>query len=355
MVTESKNNLPEESFPGVLIRITDPELRVYLQHYPFANGPDPETNRCCWKAVNANLEIRPGGDPASLTLIRGDQITLSREEGFRIDTLMEKAGLNPQEKQRLIREYTWKMAFIPRNAKNVLVIGCGNGDELLFLHSVLPDAIITAVDFEETLRPSIKNLIDINFIRRNIYDLHHDMMPPFDFIFANHVLEHMYDPDTTLHLFSQVSNSLVAILPMDGAQDAVFAKRFLKVVKQKHRLHPLDFIMFDAGHPWKTNPTDLKNTLINAGYTDIQLFQRSDHIAREFEGGQESFKIQKLIGCGLNKLIFGTMHNLLKIFFPTTVPKTFLNLFFALNRRLWFGSNRLKNLFSPEVLIVAKK
>jgi len=35
MVTESKNNLPEESFPGVLIRITDPELQVYLQRYPF--------------------------------------------------------------------------------------------------------------------------------------------------------------------------------------------------------------------------------------------------------------------------------------------------------------------------------
>jgi ubiquinone/menaquinone biosynthesis C-methylase UbiE len=355
MVTGSKSTLTEESFPGVLIRITDPELQVYLQNYPFASGPELKTNRRCRQEISANLEIRPSGDPVGLTLIQGDRITLSQQESFRLDTLMEKAGLSLQEKQKLLREYIWKMAFIPRKTKNVLVIGCGLGDELLFIHSVLPEAIITAVDFEEKLRPLIKKLININFIRCNVNDLCQDIMTSFDLIFSNHVLEHMYDPEAILRCFAQVSNSLVAVLPMDGAQDAVFAKWILKVIRQKHRLHELDFIKIDAGHPWKTNQADLKISLSNAGYTEIQFFLRSDHIAREFEGGEESFRIQKLIGCCLNKLIFGTMRNILKIFFPGALPKTSLKLFFALENRLWFGSNTLKNRFAPEILIVANK
>jgi ubiquinone/menaquinone biosynthesis C-methylase UbiE len=355
VVTENTPTLSEESFPGILIRITDPELQIYLQNYPFASGPDIETNRRCRQAIIANLEIRPCGGPASLTIMQGDQKTLTQEETFRIQTLMEKAGLNYQEKQKLLREYVWKMAVIPRDAKNVLVIGCGIGDELLFIHTVLPDATITAVDFEEKLRPTIKNLINVNFIRRNVNDLCNDILPSFDLIFSNHVLEHMYNPDAILRFFAQVSNSLVATLPMDGAQDAVFAKWVLKVIRQKPRLHPTDFIMIDAGHPWKTNQNDLKNTLSNAGYTDIQFYLRSDHIAREFEGGEDSFKIKKLIGSCLNTMIFGTMRNILKILFPTTLPKIFLKIFFGLENRLWFGSNRLKNMFTPEVLIVANK
>jgi len=355
MAHGSKNTLTEGNFTGVLIRITDPELQVYLQNYPFASGPDLKTDRRCRQAISGNLEIRPCGAPVSSTFIQGDRLTLSQEERFRLNTLMEKVGLGLQEKQKLLREYIWKMAFIPRKAKNVLVIGCGVGDELLFIHSVLPEAIITAVDFEEKLRPLIKKLININFIRGNVNGLYHDIMTSFDLIFSNHVLEHMYDPEAILRFFAQISNSLVAILPMDAAQDAVFANWILKVIQQKRRLHQLDFIKIDAGHPWKTNQADLKITLSHAGYTEIQFFLRSDHIAREFEGDEESFRIKKLIGCCLNKLIFGTMGNILKICFPGALPETFLKLFFALENRLWFGSNRLKNMFAPEVLIVANK
>jgi SAM-dependent methyltransferase len=340
---------------GILIRITDPNLQVYLQKYPFASGPDPETNNHCRHAISRSIETRQAGLPGGVISLKEDEIKWSFEESSRLETMMEKVGIDGSERQILIEEYKWKVAFIPRNIKRVLVIGCGSGEELLFVHSVCPSASITAIDLRDILKPEIKKLLKVDFICGNIYDLHDNLSSSFDLIFSNHTFEHMYDPYGMLSFCAQVPSSFVAALPMDMARDAVFSKIILNFALDPAKIHPLDFIKIDAGHPWKTNETDLRTTLTAAGFTDIKLYARYDHISRTFTGGRKKFKVQKYIGYLLNRLILGTMRSVMKIIFPKAMPEMLVRLFFSFENRLWFGSNRLKNTFAPEVLIIADK
>jgi SAM-dependent methyltransferase len=340
--------------PAVLIRIPEPQLQVYLQNHPFASGPDPEANDRSRRAIEQHLELRPAGRPASVRYLKDEEIKLAPEEDSRLAMMMDQLGIAKKEKQRLIEDYLWKAAFIPRKAKSVLVLGCGNGEELLFIRAVLPLSTITAIDLKENLKPGLKELLKISFYCCNIGNLPEVLPSGFDLIYSNHVLEHMYDPEAILTLLGKFGKSLVSALPMDGAQSAPFARKIAELARTSDKLHPLDVIMLDGGHPWKTNETDLHSTLTEAGFSNIRFYGRAHHLSRTFRGGRNLFIAQRLLGSWLHRLILGTLRSLLKLIFPHNPPEMVIKIFFAGENRLWFGANRLKNRFAPEVLIVAE-
>jgi hypothetical protein len=117
-------------------------------------------------------------------------------------------------------------------------------------------------------------------------------------------------------------------------------------------LHQLDFGVFDLGHPWKTNPADLKSTLQRCGFADVRVVQRADVPYRTTWPAQSStWPRGLLLACYWP--VFGSLRWLLKLLFPRTVPLIVRRLLVALERRVPFGANRMRNSFSNDVVVTA--
>jgi SAM-dependent methyltransferase len=176
--------------------------------------------------------------------------------------------------------------------KNVLVIGCGKGEELLFLCAVLTQARITALDYRDELSPALKQATGVRLIVGNMNEILPRLGQEFDLICSNHTLEHLYKPAETLAKLVSVlrpEGALISTLPMDGMSSNRFLTDVRKVVDRKNS-HPLDVVYLDAGHPWKTNPVDLVATLLEAGFESPRLYQREQHLSRVANGGERQLR-----------------------------------------------------------------
>ncbi|HEV2619324.1 MAG TPA: hypothetical protein VGU23_05235, partial [Acidobacteriaceae bacterium] len=119
-------------------------------------------------------------------------------------------------------------------------------------------------------------------------------------------------------------------------------------------IHPLDAAYLDAGHPWKTNPADLKQTMERAGFRDVLLYQRANHLARPTAGSRTHLEATKRRLIRLHRISFGLSRPLLKAFFPSRVPRALTKLFYALERRVSFGANRLANSHAQEAFVIGR-
>lgn len=83
----------------------------------------------------------------------------------------------------------WRiMEFEP---KSVLDIGCGNGLLLFRIKQLLPACEVFGVDLSETAIARMRNQYGLEGQVMDAYDV--DQLPrTFDFIVANHLLEHLY-------------------------------------------------------------------------------------------------------------------------------------------------------------------
>lgn len=344
---------------AILIRIEDPQMQAYLQHYQFAAGPDLAFNERCRHTVRQSIEIRPPAASSEIKLLSPAETRLASTEENRVLALMDQLHIKPKKQRQLANDFSWKVNLIPRDANHLLVIGCGDGMELIFLRAVAPKARITAIDYDNCLHPALKELLCVHFIQGWLDDIIKSFPASFDLIFSNHVLEHLYTPDDTISSLARLltpGGRLVSALPLDGSPDDILADEIRRLAADPTQIRALDFDILDAGHPWKTNSDDLRRTLIERDFTDANLYQRDGHFSRYIAGPRKRFQSRQQLGRMLNRVVFGTARGLINaIFRRQSPPHLIIKLFFAAEARLWFGANPLKNMFASEVLMVARR
>jgi SAM-dependent methyltransferase len=348
--------------PGIQIRVIDAALQAYLQRYPFASGPNEAMNQRARTTVSKDIFFREVGPEVETVLLPQDQTHLSDAELARLLTLFSVIAMPPADHTIHINDFGWEANLIPRHAKNVLVIGCGNGVELAFLRAVLPEARITALDYHNYLIPGLAEAVDLAFLQGDMHDHLRSLSSEFDLIFSNHTLEHLYDPDHTLGILSALLTSgghLVSILPMVGQSGTPFLGKINKFIAtratSKADIPLLDLIYFDPGHPWKTNPSDIVATLTRAGLNDIEIFQRRDHLCRPTSATSEQLHPKRKRAVSLNNAFLASSHSIAKLLFPRDVPLRLRSLIFAVERRLPFGTNRAMNALCEECLFICRK
>ena len=158
------SNLSPEGCPAIQIQIADPDLQAYLQRYPFAVGPVPEMNERGKKAIAAGIRFRPAGPKIVPVMLRMEQTLLGANEQRRVDELLDRIGISGKQKHMHIDDFGWEANIVPREAKSVLVVGCGDGIELIFLRAVLPEARITAIDYHNSLLPGLADAVGLKFL-----------------------------------------------------------------------------------------------------------------------------------------------------------------------------------------------
>ncbi|HXB63099.1 MAG TPA: class I SAM-dependent methyltransferase [Acidobacteriaceae bacterium] len=340
--------------PAFQISILDHQLQAYLQKHPFADGPDPAVNAAARKAIAAGLHARPAAPELTPRLLSPAETQLSAAEQDALYRLFTQLHLGTHPQRIYRNDFAWEANLVPRAAKNVLVIGCGDGVELLFLRAVLPQAAITAIDYGNTLLPGLQQAVGLRFLQGDMNSHLQSLAREYDLVFSNHTLEHLYTPDDMLALLASLlvpGGSLVSILPMVGKTGVPFLNR-IQAAASGAPLHPLDMILLDPGHPWKTNPGDLKQTMERAGFRGVELYQRQNHLSRGLNVSTPVFKLSRDFHVLSNNLLITPVRGLLKLCFRRVVPSRLPKLLFAFDRRLFCSTNKLMNLFAEEVLVI---
>jgi len=337
--------------------VVDTDLQAYLQRWPFATGPDPAKNRAGREAIRQVLQARPSGTAPEVMLLGPEQTLLPVHERRRLQEIFRILQMDEARQRTLNNDFAWEANLVSRSARKVLVVGCGDGMELLFLRAILPDASITAIDYHDSLTPEVKGVVGLAFLEGDIHLHLNSLVSDYDLIFSNHTLEHLYNPDEKIQSLYRLlvpGGSLISTLPMDANPGSPFLHKVARMTAAKN-FHPLDLVFLDAGHPWKTNAFDLNRTLREAGFSHIKIYQRARHLSRYVAGGRLRFETGKNAGLVLHALFFGIPRTLAKLFFPEKVPPGMCRILLALERRVWFGSNNLKNHYTEEAAIHAIK
>lgn len=346
-----------EPSPAVLIRVRDPELQAYLQQYSFATGPDRDRNRRAFEAVRASIEVRRPSEAADVWRLPAAAGTLTPAELARVHALAAGVGITRQQLADATADYGWKMREVPRTARKVFVIGCGAGPELLFLRTILPDATIVAFDWRDQLFAGIARATDVEFRAGNFMEGLAAPGERADVIFSNHVLEHMFAPEATLAVLLgrlQAGGVLVSALPMEAMPEGPFTRAMLALAAHPERLHALDLFWINAGHAWQTNPSDLRATVLGAGFSTCRLVQREDFVSRFFPGPRADFERHRDRAQRAFELTFGAAERAAK---AVRVKPSWLalRLWFGLQARSRVGATKLRHDFAEEILLVAER
>ena len=337
------------------IRLPDPRLHAYAQKYCFLNGPDLALNRSLRQAVlDSRVPLGEEQHADRITFLSLDaqrQIACELEAHLHVPAELHVSEVTIRE---WIRNLGWKVAAIPTTARSVLVLGSATCREALFIRHRLPEARIVCADFEDARLENVERVLNIQFRKGDFNEVLAQHEHSFDVVFSNHVLEHLFDPARTLGLAKRALTSggcLVSALPLDGQPTAPFSD-----VLNAERLHPLDFGTVDVAHGWKTNVSELLRHLRAAGFAEFDLTGRDGYysVADRVFPNRRAFHRRARIGLVLNNVLFGSTRALLKRAFPAEVPRLVLKTMFGIEQRVWFGSNRLKNEFSVECLVVAR-
>lgn len=347
----------DQTHDSFRLLVQDAAIRSYLQHYPFANGPDRILNAKCYKIICDQLTIRNHGQAATIVQLTPNETRLTGAQMARLERIMDEAELPSEVRPKLIDDYAWEANLVPLNTKNALVIGCGDGIELIFLRAVLPEAKIVALDYDDFMSPAMKRAIGVSFLQGDFHALLAGFGQEFDLISSNHTLEHLYNPEEELVTFAGLllnNGALISTLPMDAMPGSPFLEKVTDTATRK-TLHILDVVYLDAGHPWKTNAVDLNATLLEAGFDQPKLYQRREHLSRAVAGGKKRLKARLLIDKALHTFFFALPRWFAKVLFPNNPPGVISRVLLGIERRTWFGTNNLKNRYTQEVLVLANK
>jgi len=346
---------------AIQIPIDDPALQAYLQKYPFG-GPNLDLNALARREVAARMYLRPEARAVEIVLLKPAQTRLAFEEENRVVALLGSIGLNEEQKRTHLNDFAWEANMLPRDAKNVLVIGCGDGIELLFLRAALPGARITALNYHQSLLPGVQEKTGISFVAGDMNKLLPTFKSEYDLVYSNHTLEHLYSPDETLKVIANLivpQGRMVSVLPMVGRKGAPFLEKLREFLSKRDRkesaeIHPMEAVFFDFGHPWKTNPDDLAATLERAGLGSARLYQREEHLARSVQTSAKKFHAKRERMVLSNRLFWGPVEALAMLL-PKLLSEKAARYVLAAERRLFLGTLHVMNEFSEEVLFVAQK
>jgi SAM-dependent methyltransferase len=348
----------DESKDAFQLTVQDSSMRRYLQRYPFLLGPDDAMNERGHQVIYDGLRPRNRQQVATpVNRLMPPETKLAAEEMERLLRIMDESRIAQSERAEMIDDYGWEANLVPRDTKAALVLGCADGRELMFLRAVLPDATITALDYENQMSEALKQAVGVRFFQGDMNALLESFGQEFDLVSSNHTLEHLYTPNevlTTLAGLLRPNGALISTLPMDGMDASPFIEK-VRDAAAKKMAHPLDVVYLDAGHPWKTNPADLEMTFQEAGFERPLLYQRQLHLSRYASFGEKRFKAELAFGRALHTLFFGWPRSIAKVLFSQNPPKIFCRVLLGLERRVWFGSNNLKNRYTYEVLVLARK
>jgi SAM-dependent methyltransferase len=342
--------------PALQIDVADPALQAYLQRYPFASGPDEALN-ALGRAAAAAIRLREPAPPFAVTLLEPTATLLADEEEARLQSLFDLVHLAPAA-QRIHRDdFGWEANLVPRSAQSVLILGCGDGIELLFLRAVLPAAHLTAIDYANALLPGIAEATGVTFLAGDMHQHLRSLTRSYDLAFSNHTLEHMYAPDAALAALGRLlfpGEHILSTLPLMGQSGSPHLDRIRRYAAQTERppVHPLDAVFFDLGHPWKTNPADIAATLTRAGFADVHIYQRAGHLGRPTPATAAEMAHRRRIYILFFRIFLAPLRWVGKLLFALGLKQT-PRLLFALERRLPFGVNNTMNLLSEEACFVA--
>lgn len=356
---EMEMSAREQRKAAYQMSVTDATVQIYMQRYPFATGPDAAMNTRCLAEMAQHLRKRDDGGGGtdmeeSVVRLAAKDCVLPGDVMERLTALLDAANIPVGMRAHLIDDFGWDALLVPQASRKVLVIGCGDGIELLFLRAMLPRAELTALDYKERLTAEIKVATGVRFFDGDWNTILDAFEEKFDLVFSNHTLEHLYEPDRLLQRLCdmmEAGGTLLSTLPMDAEEGVPFEKKVLRLAA-KGKVHASDVVYLDLGHPWKTNPADLRRTLMRAGFGTVELYQRTGHLSRSIAASNTRLRAQQKLGSVLHTLVFGVPHAICR---AVPKPGILLRVLLAAERRVWFGANNLKNRYTPEICAVARK
>ncbi len=338
--------------PALVLVFPDVEQQVYLQSYPFLNGPRRDLNEALLARLPLAISVRNPASGCQVERHCAQELRLRPPVEERARSLLDSIGVPDRRIAGLMDRFAWKVSEIPADTRAILDIGCGDGIELAFLHAAAPDARITAIDWHDGLMAGIKNMSAVHFKALNILDYLEATTERFDLIFSNHVIEHMYDPDRVCALLQRClapGGTLLMALPLDGLVGSLWRV----LANPKAFESPLGLGEFDLGHAWKTTPSDVRGTLLSAGFGSVRLVQRQGMLNAATAGEETELVRFEARGAALYNIVFGALRRAIGMVFGHRPPSWVVSLVYALERRVWFGGNNLKNTVAPEVLVRA--
>jgi len=350
------NPLPADLHTRALeIRVTEPELQAYLQRYPFASGPDENLNSRGRAAALAGMALRPATQAVSPTQLTLEASALLHELEAVARQLMTQIGISAAMQEIHVDDFGWEANLVPRTTKSVLVMGCGDGIELIFLRAVLPNARLTAVDYYNSLLPGLKEAVDVELYQGDLSVLLPSLPREFDLVYSNHTMEHLFDPEKTLRTLASLLISggcLVSVFPMHGSSGSPWTNFARRIADEHRSVHPVDFVSLDLGHPWKTNAGDVVRTFEATGFHDAELFQRQGHFSRALKRTAAEYERERARQMLLNHWLLAPTRWTIRHLFPARhTPDFVVRLWFALERRVPFGTNTVMNRYTDEVLV----
>lgn len=341
--------------PALSVDIRDPELQSYLQRWPFLNGPDRQMNQMLLDALPTVIRSRQPLQSCKIARLSKSEEIVDDEFVDRATDLLRSTDMTEKQIQDSLDRFSWKVREVPRAARNILDVGCGDGTELLLLRAIAPGARIVGIDWNPTLSPTVIRSAAIDYRTLNILEYLAQGAEHFDLVFSNHTLEHMYDPDSVLRTIRQIivpGGRLISALPLDGE-----CSSFPEISRRLTGLRPMrwsDLGAADLGHPWKTTPSDLRETLVAAGFANVRLVQREEHLTVALavdDAGLRKFRRRSRL---LQRILLDLPRAALGRGLRGQAPRWVMRAWHGLEQRLWFGANRLKNAEAPEILAVAE-
>ena len=222
--------------------------------------------------------------------------------------LMDEAGVPNGKRANLIDDFGWEAKLIPLGSRNVLIVGCGGGMELLFLRAMLPD--------REVDGSGLWGFADARTEEGDggallSWGLERDTL-----LLRARIRSCFLKPHAGASVFSG-PDACYAFLSVAGrwgpdfnAADGCHGRFALSGqsrgdCEEAERSDPIDVVYLDAGHPWKTNPADLRATLLSAGFAKVEMYQQAEHLSRFIAAPQDKFHRRKNVGLKLHALFFG--------------------------------------------------
>lgn len=360
----NSRQLPGEPAPAYHTPVKNRAVRFYMQAQVLAGEEDPAGFHEAVEAVRRSFSERPVSRPSPDLgrIVELDDQASEPTPALRSSVVKTYQQLGYSDKQItvLVTDYGWKVGRLASDHSRILSIGCGDGDELLFLRARYPNAKMTALDYpkQSEIRDRITKVSNCEFIAGDIFESLEALKTrgeSFDLIFSNHVIEHFFEPDEQLRAITQLlspNGEFSAGLPLDAYPHR---KLLARTAKSAATIHSLDLNWLDPRHPWKTNELDLAVTLRNANLRNVTIYQRRSHASRSHPISLEGCQRRERRGALLYALLLKVPFTALKICFGRNPPRRVARLVFALDRRLWFGRYRLKCEVQPEVFVTASR
>ncbi len=344
--------------PALLFNVRNTELHGYIQRYPLLTGPDETLNRKCFSALTSSIECRESRQHHALASLTPEQLTDEPAIRAAAAGILHAIDLPADVAEESLASRAWKMCLVPADRETVLALGCGAGEELATLRARLPKASICGLDWTDKITPGLLEAARAEFYHGNFNSFLAERPAAYDLIFSNHVLEHSFDPDA---LFAAIYNALkpggylVSALPLDGDPDSNLFAFVHSLACNPGRITRSDMLLLLPGHPYKTNASDLTETVIAAGFKSAAVLHRPWHptLFREtFRGGFAAACARRF---ALHRATFGLAQSAVRKTFGTHPPPFLLRAMGAVESRVPLGSIRLHVRSVREAVITAWK